>query len=109
MTNGHTEKQMPLWGAITILVLFVGLMFWGKYNAVKNGADFVPDVGVDSFEECAKLFPVMESYPEQCNTPDGQHFVNPDQKVEPFVTGSLIDEQSPQSGEIELESNLEIE
>jgi hypothetical protein len=78
------KKEMPLWGAVTILVLFVGLMFWGKYNAVKNGADFVPDVGIDTFAECAKHFPVMESYPEQCNTPDGQHFVNPDQHVEEF-------------------------
>lgn len=30
---------------------------------------------VNSFEECAKLYPVMESYPAQCNTPDGKHFV----------------------------------
>lgn len=30
---------------------------------------------INSFEECAKHFPVMTSYPEQCNTPDGKHFV----------------------------------
>lgn len=29
---------------------------------------------INSFEDCAKLYPVMESYPEQCNTPDGKHF-----------------------------------
>ncbi len=73
---------MPLWSAVLILILFLGLMFWGKYNSVKNGAAIIPDIGIDSFEECAKHFPVMESYPEQCNTPDGQHFVNPDQIVE---------------------------
>jgi len=29
-----------------------------------------------SFEECAAAgYPVMESYPRQCNTPDGKHFV----------------------------------
>jgi|SRR3989344_5187759 len=29
---------------------------------------------INSFEDCAKHYPVMESYPEQCNTPDGKHF-----------------------------------
>ena len=30
---------------------------------------------IDSFEECAARYPVLESYPRQCNTPDGRHFV----------------------------------
>lgn len=29
---------------------------------------------INSFEDCAKLYPIMESYPEQCNTPDGKYF-----------------------------------
>lgn len=29
---------------------------------------------ISSFEECAKHYPVLESYPEQCNTSDGKHF-----------------------------------
>lgn len=30
---------------------------------------------INSFDSCAKFYPVMESYPAQCNTPDGRHFV----------------------------------
>lgn len=31
---------------------------------------------IDNFEECAAAgYPVMESYPEQCRTPDGRLFV----------------------------------
>lgn len=30
---------------------------------------------INSFEDCAKYYPVMESYPEQCNTPEGKHFI----------------------------------
>lgn len=30
---------------------------------------------INSFNDCAKKYPVMESYPAQCNTPDGRHFV----------------------------------
>jgi eight-cysteine-cluster-containing protein len=33
-------------------------------------------VNVTSFEECAAAgYPIMESYPEQCRTPDGRNFV----------------------------------
>lgn len=28
-----------------------------------------------TFAECAALYPVMESYPRQCNTPSGKHFM----------------------------------
>lgn len=32
---------------------------------------------ITSFEDCVNAgFPVMESYPERCNTPDGKHFIN---------------------------------
>lgn len=39
---------------------------------------FVPakSPAITTFAECAAKYPVLESYPEQCNTPDGQHFVN---------------------------------
>lgn len=34
------------------------------------------DIEVSNFEECAASgYPVMESYPEQCRTPDGQLFI----------------------------------
>lgn len=35
-----------------------------------------PSVQITTFEECvAAGNPVMESYPPQCHTPDGKHFV----------------------------------
>jgi hypothetical protein len=34
-----------------------------------------PDDGIDSFEDCARAgYPIAESYPEQCFTPDGRSF-----------------------------------
>lgn len=34
------------------------------------------DQNINSFEECADAgYPIMESYPEQCRTPDGRNFV----------------------------------
>tara|TARA_Y100000310_G_C20682263_1_gene816681 strand:- start:2345 stop:2746 length:402 start_codon:yes stop_codon:yes gene_type:complete len=35
-----------------------------------------PLAEIDSFEDCINAgFPAMESYPRQCNTADGKHFV----------------------------------
>lgn len=39
---------------------------------------------VNSFEECAAAgYPIMESYPEQCRTPDGRNFVH---EIPPQIT-----------------------
>ena len=39
-------------------------------NWVKHGNP----TEVTDFNSCAKYFPVMETYPERCNTPDGKSF-----------------------------------
>lgn len=44
----------------------------GYFSFSQNLSEKV--AAINSFEECAKHYPVMESYPEQCNTPDGKHF-----------------------------------
>lgn len=31
---------------------------------------------ITNFDQCAAKYPILESYPEQCNTPGGQHFVH---------------------------------
>lgn len=31
---------------------------------------------ITTFAQCAAKYPVMESFPEQCRTPDGRTFVN---------------------------------
>jgi hypothetical protein len=50
----------------------VGMCFDGNSCVANNG----PGIQVSSFEECvAAGYPVMESYPRQCQTPDGQNFV----------------------------------
>jgi hypothetical protein len=36
------------------------------------------DASIDSFDECARAgYPIAESYPEQCRTPDGRVFTRP--------------------------------
>ena len=44
-------------------------------NWVKHGNPSSP-APVANFEECAKIYPVLETYPEQCKTPDGKSFTS---------------------------------
>lgn len=64
---------------ITLLAIIVGLLaLLGVFAFInqKNtqGNNVASDV-INNFEECAEAgYPIMESYPEQCKTPDGRTF-----------------------------------
>lgn len=60
---------------LVILVGVVGVVagYWLGYGHGFNKAADLAEI--NSFEECAARYPVMESYPRQCLTPDGRHFV----------------------------------
>lgn len=61
-----------------IAIVFLGLFFialtyawWQAYTPAKA-------LLISTFSECAAAgYPVMETYPEQCRTPDGRIFVSP--------------------------------
>lgn len=67
-------KRAPLIVIIVLGVLVVGL---GSWLVVRTF--FPPAPAVDSYAECvAAGYPILETYPEQCRTPDGRTFTNPD-------------------------------
>lgn len=58
---------------------------------------------VNSFEDCAQYYPVLESYPEQCNTPEGRHFVKElseeqKKKLEPLQETPMIPKIDKETG-----------
>jgi hypothetical protein len=54
---------------VVAAVFTLGFRFGSQRAAVR---------GINSFDECAAAgYPVMESYPAQCRTPDGRNFVQP--------------------------------
>src|SRR5688572_13584427 len=58
-----------------LIVLAVGALVIYVLRAYPPGSFPTPSRPT-SFEECAKAgHPIMESYPRQCRTPDGQLFV----------------------------------
>lgn len=58
---------------IVIVIVLIAIVFAGAYlfNKTKSSTTQI----ITNFEECAKAgYPVGESYPRQCWTPDGKHF-----------------------------------
>jgi hypothetical protein len=52
---------------IGILTLVIALVLWAVFN--KSTRE------INSFEDCAKAgYPVLQTYPAQCKTPDGRVF-----------------------------------
>lgn len=68
---------------IFIIILFAAVTITIAYFTYANKQNS-PEI--NTFEACAAHYPVMESYPEQCQTPDGKHF-----------TRILAPQSSPQS------------
>lgn len=58
---------------ILIILLIAGVAITSGYFIFYENQKKI--IQVNSFEECAKYYPVMQSYPAQCNTADGKHFV----------------------------------
>jgi len=60
---------------IGTLLLIIIILAGGWFDlSYKNSQE--PGVSVNNFEECiAKGYPVLESYPRQCRTPDGKTFI----------------------------------
>ena len=59
--------------------LIILIVVFGVLAVISGGFYFYLEskkVIIDSFEDCAKKYSVMESYPEQCRTPDGRLFVS---------------------------------
>lgn len=61
---------------LIVLFLIVGGVYFlfPRPNIIDN-VDNIKTTKINTFEECAAAgYPVMESYPAQCSTPDGAHF-----------------------------------
>lgn len=78
----------------TRIIIVIGVVIFiaiaGYFISTQRAFIQEPTMEVSSFEECAKAgYPVGESYPRQCWTPDGGHF------VEKLIPSSGISPQEP--------------
>ncbi len=66
MQKGYSTIFIVLLGLLILAGSLVGGYYYYQQQKLK---------GITDFESCAKHYPVLLSYPGQCNTPDGRHFV----------------------------------
>lgn len=72
-----STKTTTLIGLLVVLIIVAGLLL-----ALSQTAKEQRILSINSFEECkAAGYPIMESYPEQCRTPDGRLFINESQQA----------------------------
>lgn len=62
-----------------ILVIVVCLAFfaliWTGWQAMELHK---ATTAITNYDECAAKYPILETYPTQCRTPDGRTFVGPE-------------------------------
>ena len=67
MTTGTSRAIVG--GVVIVGVIALGFLYYSKRNSDYSA--------VTNFSECKQAgYPVMESYPEKCQTPDGRQFTN---------------------------------
>ncbi len=80
MDSTHNKKganTVTLIGIAIVLALVAGLLL-----SLSNIAKQQRMYAIATYQECADAgYPIMESYPEQCATPDGRTFTNETQSV----------------------------
>lgn len=62
-------------GLLLAILLAFAVLVWGSWHFIRRQMV----MQINSFEECARAgYSVRESFPEQCQTPDGRIFVRQD-------------------------------
>ena len=70
MTTGASRSVAAI---IILIAIFGGFWYYSRHTGESR---------ITSFEECKSAgYQIMESYPEQCRTPDGRTFVNDSQVI----------------------------
>lgn len=94
---------------IILLLVLYGLGSIGFFDGLlEKEPQNIPseNQSISSFEECVQAgYPVMESYPMQCITPTGEHFVSPFDNRGPnddgtFCAQVITQARNPQTGEV---------
>ena len=85
-------STLRLIGLATLLaVIAVVLIFissWGKSQRI---------AAIGNYDQCvAAGYPILESYPSQCKTPDGRTFVNSNEQVNPIELPAPASSSTPE-------------
>jgi uncharacterized membrane protein YdfJ with MMPL/SSD domain len=80
--HGRRVERWRKWAiiglvALTVVLALAATAALGILSGT-SASKTPPDASIDTFEDCVRAgYPVAESYPEQCFTPDGRGFTRP--------------------------------
>lgn len=70
MDNTNKKNFTYVWAILGVVAVILAGAYWRM-----SREDLRPIADINSFEECAAAgYPILETYPEQCKTPDGRTF-----------------------------------
>lgn len=70
---------------LLIIIILIGIGFF-VFKFSKESVEEPVVSAITNFEECAKAgYSILESYPEQCRTPDGRNFVRVIEEPTPTI------------------------
>lgn len=98
------RQTVTLWMVFVLLGVVASVI--GLRASITPAEPTVPEKKIiASFADCAGAgYPIMESYPEQCTTPDGKHFVNEKQiSVDDSISVGFLE------GKVEIGPNCPVE
>jgi|SRR3989344_885942 len=86
ITHMSGAKTTTLIGIAIVLIIIGALLLSFSTNRERDQL-----LAINNFDDCkAAGYPIMESYPEQCATPDGRSFVNEAQREPQNSTSTQI-------------------
>jgi hypothetical protein len=82
---------------LTVLCLsgVIAYLLITRDDSADDGGIDNPTASINSFEDCKNAgYPIMETYPQQCRTPDGKNFVEDVPPIDDSSTGDSTDGSS---------------
>jgi hypothetical protein len=84
----QSRTNFIFFGMVLSLGVFAaGGLLWARERRI--------EASINSFESCSARYPVMTSYPEQCRTKGGKHFVNDIGNELSFVGEMMVQNPRP--------------
>lgn len=101
--NKGISTPIAITGILFLVILAIGITYWQyskterEISSLKAGISEKEGI-INNFDECvAEGYPILESYPRQCETPDGGIFVEEIEstttQTEKKETGAVINKE----------------
>lgn len=83
------KNKLSIFLIVSFLLLSAIILILGTVFVVNYNRERVIQESIKSFEDCSKYYPVQETYPARCSTPNGKLFIQKVPKSNIEIEGIL--------------------